>query len=360
MKQRRILLCGVMGATLCIAAQGAAEAATIRIVNLDGPNEGFNDRSAWAPRGGNPAITLGGARLNAFRYAAEILGRRLQSDVDILVDAQMDLLQSCGARSAVLGQAGPNTIHENFLGGEYGYTWYPQALANALAGVDLAPSDSDIFSVFNTGVDTAFCLGTTDWYYCFDGQSRLDIDFVSVVLHELAHGLGFVSLVDPSTGAKFLGQDDVFSRLLQNKGAVPSRFIEMSDAQRAAAVVADPNLHWIGWQTNETARRLLDLGMASGHVQMNGPNPFRPGSSVSHFSPQLWPNQIMEPSYGGVSHDPTLEVAALADMGWDVVSPMPLLGARGTLALTALLLLLAGILPAALHARALTRERGRA
>jgi hypothetical protein len=310
----------------------------IRVINDDGPGEGFNDPRAWAPRGGNPAITLGAARLAAFQFAAKLLGDRLQSGVVIEVSAQMNALDDCSPNAAILGQAGSSTVHENFLGGEHGYTWYPQALANALAGGDLAPDEPDIIAVFNSGVDSKSCLGGTDWYYGFDGNARRHIDFVSVVLHELTHGLGFVSLVDPMSGAKLMGDDDVFSRLLQNHGAHPARFIEMTDEERAEAAISEPNLQWIGSRTNELALTLLNVGIEGGHVLMSGPNPVRLGSSVSHFSQQLFPHQIMEPAYAGPHHNPDFLVAALQDMGWKVPTPLPLLGGHRTLALAVLLL----------------------
>ena len=53
-----------LGAFLCIALPDAASAAVIRVINDDGPGEGFNDPRAWAPRGGNPAdYSLTGSKL---------------------------------------------------------------------------------------------------------------------------------------------------------------------------------------------------------------------------------------------------------------------------------------------------------
>jgi hypothetical protein len=60
---------------------------------------------------------------------------------------------------------------------------------------------------------------------------------------------------------------------------------------------------------------------ASGRAIMNAPNPFQPGSSVSHWDPIMFKNQLMEPS---VSPGLTLSVIPpqdltfrqLQDMGW--------------------------------------------
>ena len=57
----------------------------------------------------------------------------------------------------------------------------------------------------------------TTWRTDLSGSpSPTEINFFDVVLHEIAHGLGFVSLVDASTGAKALGRDDAYSRLLED------------------------------------------------------------------------------------------------------------------------------------------------
>ena len=59
--------------TLALVA-GSARAAMITVVNLDGPNEGFNDPTPVAQVGGNPGTTLGEQRLIAFQYAADAWG----------------------------------------------------------------------------------------------------------------------------------------------------------------------------------------------------------------------------------------------------------------------------------------------
>ena len=60
----------------------AAETATVTVINLDGPGEGFNDPSPADPAstaGGNNGATLGAQRLVAFQRAANIWGSFLQA-----------------------------------------------------------------------------------------------------------------------------------------------------------------------------------------------------------------------------------------------------------------------------------------
>ncbi|NJO17498.1 MAG: hypothetical protein HC877_17665 [Thioploca sp.] len=53
----------------------------------------------------------------------------------------------------MLGGAGTTTIHRNFANTPLANTWYPQALANSIAEVDLAPAQDDIHATFNSDVD---------------------------------------------------------------------------------------------------------------------------------------------------------------------------------------------------------------
>ena len=296
----------------------ASAAATINIINNDSAGEGFNDPAAWTPTGGNNATTLGQARLNAFQYAADLWGSRLQSSVTINVDAQMDPL-TCTPTGAVLGSAGTITVHRNFPGAPLSLTYYPQAMANALAGVDLAGGSSDINATFNSNINgDAGCLGGAAWYYGFDANPPPgDMDFVSVVMHELGHGLGFQTYANLSTGEKFLGFDDMFMVLLEQVGVVPSNFASMTDPGRVAASISDPNLRWTGDNVTHMAGILgVSQGLNGGYVRMNAPNPLQIGSSVAHWTPTVFPNEIMEPSYTGPNHNPGLAIYLMMDMGW--------------------------------------------
>jgi hypothetical protein len=294
--------------------------ATIVIQNNDSAGEGFNDPTPWTPTGGNPATTLGQARLNAFQYAANIWAQCLNSSVTIVVDAQMNPLY-CDATSAVLGSCGTNTVHGNFPNAPVLYTWYPQALANSLAGSDLDNTTADIGAQFNSNLNgSSGCLGGLEWYYGYDGNPPgSDIDFVTVVMHEIGHGLGFQTFVNLSTGAKFYGYDDTYMLNLTRLGASPSDYPSMTDAQRVAASISDPQLVWSGTSvTAEYPNIPITSGINSGYVRMHAPNPAQSGSSVSHWSSAVAPNEVMEPVYAGPNHNPSLAFNLMEDIGWSL------------------------------------------
>jgi hypothetical protein len=296
----------------------AVAGATIIIVNNDSAGEGFNDNSAWTPTGGNPATTLGQARLNAFQYAADLWSSCINSGVTIYVRAQMDP-QFCGPSSAVLGSAGTRTIHRDWPGVPEPNTWYPQALANSLAGYDLDPTREDINATFNSNLNgDPGCLGGRGWYYGFDGNPPgNDIDFISVVMHEIGHGLGFQTFVDLASGAKFSGYDDVYMMNLNQVGATPADYPSMSNAQRIAASISDPNLRWTGAEVTAAHPTIpLTSGLNGGYVRMYAPDPQQPGSSVSHWTNAVSPNEVMEPAYTGPNHDPSLAFYLMEDIGW--------------------------------------------
>jgi hypothetical protein len=293
----------------------ADSSATITVV----PGEGFDDPASPDPAssmGGNSGNNLGEQRFIAFQYAADIWAALISSPLEIRVGADFTALE-CDETSAVLGAAGPNTVHGNFAGVPLANTWYTQALANSLAAMDLDPDTDDVGAVFNSVIGTS-CPFPTVWYYGLDANGPGGtIDFVTVVLHELAHGLGFLSLVDLSTGQRLAGFNDIFMRQLEDH-STGKLYSAMTNAERVSASKNAGSLHWVGAEVIAASGILTDGVHPSGHVEMYAPNPQEPGASVSHFSPELAPNQIMEPFYTAANHDVGLALELLQDLGWSL------------------------------------------
>lgn len=243
------LLALTAGLALSLPAQAAA---TITIVNNDGAGEGFNDPTAVLPIGNNPGATLGQQRLNAFNFVASLWGARITSTQTILVRAQFDP-QTCGASGAVLGSAGTVTIHRDFAGAPFASTWYHAALANKLTASDLDPTNPDINATFNSAIDTACLPGTVGWYYGLDGLAPANtIDIVPVLLHEIAHGLGFSNFVNEATGANNGGFTDAYSHFTFDN-TTAKHWNVMTDPERVASAINVRNVVWDGPQVTAAA-----------------------------------------------------------------------------------------------------------
>ena len=310
----------VFAAASLVAAPAVYPAATLTVINNDAPGQGFNDPTPAAPVGGNTGTTVGAQRLIAFQYAADIWAPLITSSVPVRVRANFVPLD-CDNSSGVLGAAGPTTVHRDFPGAPRAATWYVQALANSLFGGDLYAGDDDIEAVFNSDIGTPGCLQASGWYYGLDGNTPAGkLDFVTVLAHELGHGLGFLSLVSLSTGAKFSNLDDAYMVHLEDHGTGKS-FPQMTNIERYNASRNPGNLHWTGANVVVGGAGLTDGRHASGHVEMFAPSPVEPGSSVSHFNTDLNPNELMEPYYVSANHDVGLALALMADLGWGVSIP---------------------------------------
>ncbi len=253
----------------CLGLAASARAATITIVNLDGAGEGFNDATAATPVGGNTGTTVGAQRLQVFQQAAATWGAILPSNVTILVNSYFDAL-SCTSTSAVLGSAGTTTVHRDFAGAPYAATWYPQSLANKLAGTDLDASSSDMTARFNVSLGATGCMDGYTWYYGFDhAESASQIDLLAVLLHEMGHGLGFATYASGTTGALYNSYPDVFCRYLYDQ-TTGLHWNEESNAQRAASAIVPYKLLWDGAAVKFMAPHTLNRGRAL--LRVNAPS----------------------------------------------------------------------------------------
>jgi len=248
MNTYRISVSAALVIVLSIAAAPAG-AADIVIINNDDPGEGFNDPGTPTPEMGCPVgMTLGQCRLNAFATAANQWGSTLESTVPIRIGAQFNPL-FCDPSGAVLGSAGSATVVRDFPGAPFPGTWYHSALADALSGVDQFPAGVDIIAQFNSNLDSDPTC-TLNWWYgtdgAFPGNREIDPDpnathFYAVLLHEMAHGLGFQNFINSVTGQLMGGFPDVYSRFTYDT-TTGLHWDEMNNAQRVSSAINTGNV----------------------------------------------------------------------------------------------------------------------
>ncbi len=254
-----------------VFALNAGAAATIAIFNGDGAGEGFNDPTPAVPVGGNPGLTLGQQRINAFLHAASIWGATLDSSVQINVLATMDPL-TCSATSAVLGSAGPTFINRDFTGGVPGY-WYHISLSNKLEGADAVPGFAHIRARFNSNLGNPGCLTGSGFYLGLDANHGTLIDLVTVLLHEFGHGLGFSTTTSGTTGAQAADADGPFPSIYDKfafDNTAGKTWDMMTNPERQVSAVTPRNLVWNGANVGAAAPSVLVPGTPSLQVKGGG------------------------------------------------------------------------------------------
>lgn len=170
----------------------------------------WTDSTVVAATGNNPATTLGQQRQNALTHATTLLAQQLQISVPITVHACWAHLGG-DANSAILAHASPLTyLLDDPSGGGYvlpkRYTWYAITEAVRLGGTtqcallsgDCTGVDNEqIEAVFNEDIGKSTVIGGEAFYYGYDSDpSGASLDFISIAMHELTHGLGFIGLVN--------------------------------------------------------------------------------------------------------------------------------------------------------------------
>lgn len=239
---KKFLLMGTAG--VLALAFPLAHGAQFVFVNLDGPGEGLNDTTLVPAVGGNTAVTLGAQRMAALERVGEIWGRYLVSTVPIRVEVEFDPL---GGNT--LAAAGPITVESNFTNAPQQGVLYTVAQANSLAGRDLRPGVNDITVTVNS---------SADFYLGFNQDAQTAANFIDTMLHELGHGLGFISFVDQVNGNFNSNTPDVFSSLIFDV-AMGERWTELTPAERVVSATSGTNLAWDGGFTNAAASEVLGL-----------------------------------------------------------------------------------------------------
>ncbi len=236
-----------------------------------------------------------------FQAAVDIWGANFASTVPISIEASWGRSASYG----VLGSARPGNYYAGFDGAPDASLWYPSALANALAGKDLDPENPEMIIQVNS---------MASWDTRNDGAPRSnEYDLESVFLHEMAHGLGFLSTdaYDVFFGYGSIEQPtpfDAYAQLPDKRrlSDLPSPSLELGKA------LTSP-LTWSG-ESGTAANKGTPIILYT-------PSRYEEGSSVSHLDETIYSNlganSIMTPNLdsGEIFREPgSLLLGMMQDM----------------------------------------------
>lgn len=242
----------------------------------------------------------------AFAKAVELWSYLVYSTDTIRVDATWKTLEA-----GVLGSCSPTTFFRDFKNAPIAFTWYPIALANKLAGYDLAPEQSDISANFSRAVN---------WYLGLDGNCPDDqYDFISVVMHELGHGLGFIGTgnVEDDLGEWGWGTNIplIYDRYVLNGN--DEYIIDTETFTNPSGELKSE------FTSNNLFYNSESSVAANGgnNVKLYAPFEWNPGSSYSHldniFNGTINSMMTYSTGTGEVTHDPgPVTLGMFEDMGW--------------------------------------------
>lgn len=196
---------------------------------------------------------------------------------------------ACSANSAVLGSAGANDIFADFPNAPRADTWYPSALASKLAGSDQsAASDPHIRARFNSRLGLfPDCMPGAGFYLGVDRHHGTQIDLVAVLLHEMAHGLGFQSFTDEETGEQYENKPSIWDHFLidnrKNK-----LWVNMTKEERRVSAISADALSWNGPNVRAAVPQVLG---PQSNLAVSGPASGKAGGNYevgdAAFGPQL-------------------------------------------------------------------------
>jgi hypothetical protein len=296
-------------AAVC-ASSTIANAGEIKVLFIDEAGVGFNSQEAYTPVGGNNATTIGEARKNVLFRAIRMIESQINITSGFAIEVVFDSLDGYGAitlgpsfSAFSEGDANPYGIME--IGRQY-----PRNLLNSLQNVDTSSWD-----VESRPMSTTTFSHTDSAYLGFDnnGPQR---SFISTVLHELTHVIGFANL--NCLGDCFpapLSKPSHFTKFVFGEGDPLVVFDDLSlSGQEALASSGDGLLFFGSSSTQSLLTSLLTGGVHDGAVELHADGQID-GQEIGHFSPNVYPEQLMW-SAGGNVMDFGAAAYILCDVGW--------------------------------------------
>ena len=233
--------------------------------------------------------------------AIDTWAENFDSKVPIYIDATWGRSSSF----SVLGSARPGSYFANFSGAPDPSLWYPSALANALAGKDLDGDNPEMVITVNS---------LASWYRGGSlGPSKSEYDLQSVILHEMAHGLGFLSTDS---------YDNFFSYGSIDQPTPYDAYVQTGDGRRLSDLPS-PSLELGEALTSKLVWSGAQGIAANGGVKplLYTPKVYEDGSSVSHLDETTFSkagrDAVMSPNLdaGEIFHEPgPLLLAMMQDL----------------------------------------------
>jgi len=265
----------------------------------------------------------------AFQRAVEIWETHVSSDVTINIDASFEELgEELG--SNVLGGAGSRFVYPADIDSDpEADVFFGDALFDALRGSEQQGGEPDIVARFNSNRD--------DWHFGEEDAPAGEIDFTTVVLHEIGHGLNYFGQTNVENGEGTYGTIDfdqdgrpdgipsIFTVFLAEK-AIDGSFTSLTDegafpnpSQELGDAMTGTRLFYDGEKSNEAATESDGPTPA----KMYAPTVYEQGSSISHLDEETYgfegENSLMTPQVATAETNRLpgpIVCGQLADMGW--------------------------------------------
>ncbi|HYQ59377.1 MAG TPA: T9SS type A sorting domain-containing protein [Draconibacterium sp.] len=251
----------------------------------------------------------------AFQHAVDIWETMVKSEIPI----RMKATWSDKLATDVLGSCGPETYYKNFKDAPYKDRYYPVAIAEKIANRELnGESRYDMIANFSSKIN---------WYFGNDLETLDDKhDFITVVLHEIAHGLGF-------TGFFFVDEDDGLGAYGYYNFGDATSFDVLVGREATATIQLLDTAHYANLSTELKdalqSRKLyatspIAMKRNDGNKpRLYAPLPFDDGSSIYHLRDITYPNGTINSlmthaiGLGEAIHDPgPLTLGIMDDIGW--------------------------------------------
>ncbi len=245
----------------------------------------------------------------AFQYAISIWENLIVTPVPVHVEAHWENLAG-----NVLAKGRPSVFFNNFSGTPMRDIYFPVALAEKISGRNLNGENPDIICHFNSSYK---------WYFGTDGNTpSTHYDFVSSVLHEITHGLGFSGFLKANNGTGFFNNTN-------NLPSIYDYFIFNNQNQQISdkSLFQSPSVELNRQLTSDNLK--ICQTFASNQLQNTLENVYAPeewneGSSIYHLKGYEYgeENGLMTPvaKRGEAIHNPgEITLAILSELGWKSV-----------------------------------------